>query len=358
MRTLTVCSGLICFAAMALVAGFPAAADADTARVSPVVLQENEQIIRDHLIILVDVSGSIGNRSRFEYGKALVERFTAAMPNGYYQSGIKSFAGVHRSEWLQVKLGSFNRATMTEGAASTKPLGATTPLTRAIYNQRNELSGKGGRGALLIFSDGMVRDPQAVLQACRDLRTEYGGELCVFTVQMGDSASGKRLLQDMAAVNGCGTYYDGASLENSAAMNSMVRDIFFGPREVARQAAAPAPSTPVPVPLNLENVHFEHDIDVVHSMYNAQLDEVAATMRNEPRMRLRLHGHTDSNGTNVYNQALSERRVNAVAAALAQRGVESSRLETHAHGEESPAVPNTNPRNMHTNRRVELSRID
>jgi len=356
MKTLTSCIGLLACVAVASLASFHAPANAESARAVQVVLQENEQIIRDQLIILVDESATIGTGRIFRYEKELAENFTASMPNGNYKAGIKSFAGVPSHNWVQVNLRPFSRADMTEGAADLEPLGHTTPLHRAIYSQRTEVSGIGGRGALLVFSDGMVRNDEEVLQALRDLKVEHGGELCVFTVQVGNSDSGRALLQKMATVNGCGKFYDGDNLNSASAMNGLVRDIFVGPRAVAQVAAAPDRPA-APVAFSLDNVHFENDIHVVHPQYATQLDEVATTMRNNPGLRLRLHGHTDSNASIAYNQALSERRVNAVAAALTQRGVASSRIETRAHGELQPAVPNTTPQNMHMNRRVELTPI-
>ena len=357
MKIINAYSGVLCCAAVALVGSYQPTSNADTVRATPVALQQNEQIIRDQVIVLVDESATIGTGRIFRYEKSLAQAFTASMPDGSYHAGIKSFAGVPSHEWVQVNLRPFNRADMMEGSADLEPLGSTTPLDRAIYSQKTELAGRRGSAALLVFSDGIVKDHNAVLAACRDLKATHGGELCIFTVQVGDSDSGRTLLQNMATVTGCGKYYDGANLDNAAAMDALIRDVFFGPREVQLAVAPPRPAA-TPMPLSLDNVHFEHDIDVVHSKYFAQLDQVAAELQNRPQTRVRLHGHTDSNGTNVYNQALSERRVNAVAAALIQRGVAPSRLETRAHGEESPAVPNTTPQNMHANRRVELIPID
>lgn len=359
MKTMSIRNAMRWCAAAVVAAGCGWEAAANGLRGAPVAPQSNEQIIRDQLIILVDESRTIGTGRVFAHEKWLAQFFVESMPEGTYYSGIKSFAGVSSSEWVQIELAPFDRTDMVDGAYSLEPLGHTTPLDRAIYSQRTEVSGIGGRGALLIFSDGRVTDPEAVLQACRDLKIEHGGELCIFTVQVGDSESGRQLLQEMASVNGCGQYYDGATIETAAAMDGVVRDIFFGPRVMA-QVAAPAAPTPAPAPmkLTLENVHFENDVDVVHPKYNAQLDEVAAAMAARPEVRLRLHGHTDSNASNAYNAALAERRVQAVAAALIQRGMAASRIETASHGEDMPAVPNTSPENLHMNRRVELTPIE
>lgn len=364
MRTSTWSRGILCCVTLVLVAGCQTYPSTRGLSVSPIVPRENEQIVRDQLIIIVDVTGSMGSSSKFRYEKALAQAFVRAMPNGTYESGIDSFAGVPRNEWVKVPLAPFNRDVMEEGASKVKPLGSLTPLASAIRHQEAEMRGKGGSGALLVFSDGKVQhDPENVLQACRDLRALHGGELCIYTVQIGSSERGKKLLQDMARVNGCGKYYDGASLNSAGAIDALARDIFFGAREAPRPVEAPTPveaprAAPAPISWKINNILFDNDESVILPKYESLLDEAAAIVRDNPRVRLRLVGHTDSNASNEYNQKLSQRRVDAVKAALVKRGADPSRLETHAYGEDRPSVANDSPENLHTNRRVTLNVIE
>lgn len=320
----------------------------DARSVTPVVVQDNELIIRDQLIVLVDVTGSIGSRSEYRFEKDLVQAFTAAMPDGNYESGIDSFAGVSNQEWVENPLARFNRGVMVDGAASIRPLGSTTPLARAIQYQKDEVAGIGGRGALLVFSDGKVLNPLEVLQACRDLKTAHGGEFCIYTVLIGSDRDGRKLMQDMAAVNGCGKYYDATFLNTAASMDALARDIFLGTGSVTVASSES-------LPLNLRNILFDNDSSVVAASYDAQLNAIAAIMARNPSMNIRLDGHTDFHASDAYNQKLSERRVNAVKAALVQRGADASRLNTNAYGELRPTVPNDSPEHLHMNRRVELT---
>jgi len=321
--------------------------------VTPVVPRDDEMIIRDQVIVLVDVTGSILEADQYNYELGLVQAFIGAMPDGGYESGIDSFGGTTMSNWLLQPLAPFNRSRMADGADRIEPLGSLTELSHAVLFQKPEAAAKGGRGALLVFSDGRVDDPNEVLRACQSLKAAHGGEFCIYTVHIGGSSHGAKLLQDMASTNGCGKYYDGAALNSAEAIYGLVRDIFMGPREVVVPAPAPSPAA-----LNLNNVHFDNDSAVIAPSYNTLLDEAAGFLKNNPDKRLRLDGHTDSNASNAYNQQLSERRVNAVRDALVQRGVDAARLITGAHGEETPAVPNDTPENRHQNRRVELSVIE
>lgn len=347
-------NGLICGSALALLAGLQANTQADSYNVRPITPAANEQVIRDHLIIIVDESGSIGSGRKYRFEKDLVQAFTQAMPAGDYMSGIDSFAGVPSKLWLDERLAVFVSTTMTDGADDLEALGKTTPLARSIWEQKWEMRGKGryGRGAILVFSDGKVENPEVVLQACRDLQVDYGGELCVFTVQIGDSDRGRDLLQDMAEVNGCGKYYDGNLLTTEASIHGLARDIFLGARPIvvsrAQEEIAPIENW------SLNNILFDNDSSVIGSAYHDELDKAAMILKYNPTVRIALVGHTDSNATNAYNQKLSERRVNAAKAALVQRGANPSQFNISAYGETRPEVPNTSPANLHTNRRVEL----
>jgi outer membrane protein OmpA-like peptidoglycan-associated protein len=65
-------------------------------------------------------------------------------------------------------------------------------------------------------------------------------------------------------------------------------------------------------------------------------------------------GHTDSTGSDTYNQTLSERRASAVADYLSIRGVQSARLATCGYGESQPKASNLDAAGRSANRRVEI----
>ncbi len=342
--------------------------------VGPVVPKANEQIVRDQLIILADATDSLGVNGAFEYEKALVQGFVGSMPDGKYLSGLNSFAGTPPPTWMKNPLAPYCREGMNKSAAGLKWLGGYTPLATALKGLKKDVEGKGGRGALLVFSDGEVFSPQAVLDACKELKAAHGGELCIYTVHVGNCDCGKKLLADMATVNGCGKAYDGLTLNSAAALEGLVRDIFFGPK-----AGAPAPGpidsdgdgvyddkdqcpgTPKGAKVDergcwvLQNVNFDNDSAVIKPEFDAELNEVATVLKNNPNVRISVDGHTDSNASDAYNQKLSERRAAAVKESLIKRGVDAARLESKGFGESKPLVPNDSPANMYKNRRVELS---
>ena len=68
-------------------------------------------------------------------------------------------------------------------------------------------------------------------------------------------------------------------------------------------------------------------------------------------------GHTDSVGSDAYNQKLSAQRAQAVRAYLIAQGVEASRITAEGRGESQPVAPNDTPANKALNRRVEFIKL-
>jgi outer membrane protein OmpA-like peptidoglycan-associated protein len=86
-----------------------------------------------------------------------------------------------------------------------------------------------------------------------------------------------------------------------------------------------------------------------------KLDQVAtALLEITPTRDLIVEGHTDSRGSESYNQGLSQRRADAVRDYLVQKGYPADRIQTRGMGEGSPIASNTSPEGRANNRRVEI----
>jgi outer membrane protein OmpA-like peptidoglycan-associated protein len=84
------------------------------------------------------------------------------------------------------------------------------------------------------------------------------------------------------------------------------------------------------------------------------IDRLATALKESPDRKVLIEGHTDSVGSDEYNQSLSERRAASVQAALFERGVEASQIATVGKGETTPVAGNDNAAGRQQNRRVEL----
>jgi outer membrane protein OmpA-like peptidoglycan-associated protein len=84
------------------------------------------------------------------------------------------------------------------------------------------------------------------------------------------------------------------------------------------------------------------------------IDRLATFMRENPERTLGVEGYTDSMGSDAYNLSLSQRRADAVRAALLARGIDGSRITTSGMGKASPVAGNDTAPGRQRNRRVEI----
>lgn len=86
----------------------------------------------------------------------------------------------------------------------------------------------------------------------------------------------------------------------------------------------------------------------------ANMDKLADFLTRHPDQAVVVEGHTDSVGSQSYNQSLSQRRADAVRGYLVSRGIGSSRVVAVGRGENTPVAPNDNVGGRQQNRRVEV----
>ncbi|MDH3561016.1 MAG: OmpA family protein [Gammaproteobacteria bacterium] len=107
--------------------------------------------------------------------------------------------------------------------------------------------------------------------------------------------------------------------------------------------------------INVSNeVSFDFDRAEIKPGFRPTLDKVADILTRYDRSVVHVIGHTDSTGSDAYNQDLSERRARSVVNYLASRGVSESRLQTEGRGEREPRDTNATEAGRQLNRRVEL----
>jgi outer membrane protein OmpA-like peptidoglycan-associated protein len=100
---------------------------------------------------------------------------------------------------------------------------------------------------------------------------------------------------------------------------------------------------------------FGFDSYALTATTRENLSEMADILNKYPDTDITIEGHTDSKGTEAYNQTLSERRAAAVADYLSARGVSRSRMTTNGYGEMRPVATNETDAGRAQNRRVEVA---
>jgi outer membrane protein OmpA-like peptidoglycan-associated protein len=126
------------------------------------------------------------------------------------------------------------------------------------------------------------------------------------------------------------------------------------PPVVAQAPPPPPPAPPVQKKIILRGVHFDFDKATLRNDARPILDEAIATLKREGTIVVIAEGHTDSKGTETYNQALSLRRATAVHDYLVHGGIAPSRIQVEGFGASRPVASNATDDGRAQNRRVEL----
>ena len=137
----------------------------------------------------------------------------------------------------------------------------------------------------------------------------------------------------------------------------------IAPKPVAATPTPPpvvSPPPPPPPPPAAQKVtyaadtFFDFDKSVVKPAGKAKLDDLISKVKDINLEVIIAVGHTDSIGTDAYNQKLSVRRAEAVKAYLVSKGIEKNRVYTEGKGEKQPIADNRTAAGRAKNRRVEI----
>jgi OOP family OmpA-OmpF porin len=127
------------------------------------------------------------------------------------------------------------------------------------------------------------------------------------------------------------------------------------PAPVAKAAPAPMPAPVVAAKVTYAaDAFFDFDKSVLKPEGKAKLDDLVSKVKDINLEVIIAVGHTDSIGSDAYNQKLSVRRSEAVKAYLVSKGIEKNRVYTEGKGEKQPVADNKTKEGRAKNRRVEI----
>ncbi|MBL7871033.1 MAG: OmpA family protein [Cyclobacteriaceae bacterium] len=128
----------------------------------------------------------------------------------------------------------------------------------------------------------------------------------------------------------------------SGEVTPIIKNLFLAPIEVG-------------LTVRLKNIYFDTDKTILKPQSFVELDKVVNFLKSNQSVVIEISGHTDSQGSDAYNENLSQGRSQAVVDYLIGQGIDSSRLEAHGYGESKPIDTNDTDAGRANNRRVEFT---
>ena len=177
-----------------------------------------------------------------------------------------------------------------------------------------------------------------------------------------------RLLNGKAEIEGTNLMVSGEALSQNAAVQirvgveNGVPPGFIGKHNITVREVASLPEvkpdecqTLLTSDLKNNTIRFETDKSLIKPDSYGLLDRLAFTVKRCPTATVEVEGHTDSDGSDSYNQALSEDRANAVRSYLVRSGIFVGRLKAVGYGEKNPIADNSTEEGKSQNRRIEFT---
>jgi OOP family OmpA-OmpF porin len=315
----------------------------------------------DNFIFFVDQSGSMAMRNadgvkKIEKAKSDMLALNAAIPALDYNSAVLLFAPYE----VQCAPKPYSDAGVAAAVSAIDSdyqiFNRRTPMGAGLDDINPTIGKMSGKTALIIFTDGESNygaDPVAV---AKNLYAKYGSNLCVHVVSYADTPEGQAVVDGIRAAFPCSVPADGATFADATALNKYAKDVFY--EDVAEPAPAPAPA-PVVAPAPAKeivsfNLNFGFDKYRITDEMIPVLEQAKMILDEDPAATYEISGHTDSTGTEAYNQGLSERRADSVMKWLTDNGISADRLEAKGYGELNPKYDNATKEGRKLNRRVDI----
>ncbi len=322
----------------------------------------------DNLMFILDTSSSMSEGyndvEKFAIAKGVIANFNQTMPDLDIDAGIRTFGHSpkfsSKSTTLAYGFTGYSRTELAAGLDKVTPSGGPSPMGKALADAAGDLKNSEGKIAMVVVSDGKDMG-KAPLESAAVLKSQYGDRLCIYTVLVGDDKAGKKLLEDLSKVTGCGFTISADELATGPQMADFVEKVLLEPAPVV-VAPAPAPA-PAPQPVQkaswvFKDIKFEFDKATLMASSYPTLEGILEALRENPEIKVEIQGHTDWVGTDKYNMGLSLRRANTVMKYLKDKGIDPSRMTATGFGESQPIDTNKTVEGRANNRRVELKPVE
>jgi OOP family OmpA-OmpF porin len=312
--------------------------------------------------------------------KELLGRMNQTIPNITLSSGLRSFGFgpclAMGFTQLNQSVKNYTSAEFDNSINTLECSSGGTPVVSSFEAASSDLTSAPGNIAVILLSDGHNYDASPY-PAAKALKEQYGDKLCIYTVWVGNNKEidGRAVLQSLSNVSACGFSTTADKIASSKGMANFVTKVFFNviPAVVPEldtdgdgvvDSKDKCPNTPKSAIVDKDGcwafhgVLFDFDKATIKSGYESVFENAIKVLKLNPGLTVEIQGHTDSRGSDDYNQTLSENRAKSVKQHILNHGVNSSRLTTKGFGESQPIASNDSDEGRAENRRVVYKRTD
>jgi len=313
----------------------------------------------DSFVVILDASSSMRDESegriKFYSARDFVANFNQTVPELDYEAGLVRFGGYKDDTpdtppaGLVYGLETYQRSGFAAGLGAVDHASNITPMSNGFDAASGALSNTSGPVAVILVSDfWRLVDPSSAMAAAERLASQ-NENLCLYIVKVGDYERAGGLIEKMAALSECGKAMNISDLASASAMAAFVK----------AELLKPAPQEK---PVQYEKISFsamalfDFDKAVLKEDGKVELQKLGQYIKGKgiQVVDINVIGHTDSRGSEEYNQKLSERRAMAVKDFLVGQGVNGSIIDASGEGEGSPVADNSTDEGRALNRRVEV----
>jgi OmpA-OmpF porin, OOP family len=312
----------------------------------------------DTFIVLLDTSGSMktedDGRPRMFNAEDWTASFGNAVPPMDFQSAMVTFGKGATGSCIGYGIAStlygpatFNSADFGRALGTLECAASTTPIAEAIDSTSTLLAEDTGKIAVIIVSDFNWNDPDAVKSSLAELRSQHPNNVCVHTVKVGNDTEYDAMISSMIDASGCDSAVAASAVASGPALSTYVADTLLTPKEKGLEYTTHTVSA---------EVLFDFDKSLLKEQGKAELRKLGQIIMSQGMAvgDIDVVGHTDSVGTDAYNQALSVRRAQAVKNFLVSGGISAGIIDVIGMGKRQPVASNDNAAGRAMNRRVDV----
>jgi OOP family OmpA-OmpF porin len=307
----------------------------------------------DSFVIVLDTSSSMGeeeqDRPRIQTAQDLIATFNSAVPAVDLKAGLVTF-GKSSGRCIGQGMASdaygmsaYSADDLAQALGSIECAGGTTPMSEGIDATTQLLASESGPTAVIIVSDFQWVNASHVEASVAQLKAQHGNDLCLHTIKVGDNTTGDALISSITDAAGCDSAVKAGDIAAAGAMSTYVTETLMAPLQYEKHTVS-------------ATALFDFNKSDLKEQGKAELHNLGASIKQKgiTVADIDVIGHTDSIGSETYNQGLSERRATAVSDYLVSQGIDGGIIDVSGKGESQPVASNDTDEGRALNRRVEV----